>query len=213
MSSSPRVPPPDSANFDIDARERQVLGKPQRIEPLKAEDFDDEARALVINVRESLGIREHSVMPEAFATMLKHPGLYRCQMEMGTAIFQGKIPPRERELAVLRCGWLCRAPFEWGEHVDIGKRYGLTTEEVERVTQGSSAPGWSEHEAAILRGVEELIADQALSDATWDVLAKSWDEQQLFEFPMMVGQYVATAFVQNSLRIRLADDNPGLSYR
>ena len=39
------------------------------------------------------------------------------------------------------------------------------------------------------------------------------DEQQLIEFPMMVGQYVATAFVQHTLRIRLAKDNPGLSYR
>jgi len=61
--------------------------------------------------------------------------------------------------------------------------------------------------------VEELIADQAMSDDTWDVLAKSWDEAQLIEYPMMVGQYVATAFLQNSLRIRLAPDNPGLSNR
>ena len=84
---------------------------------------------------------------------------------------------------MLRCAWLCRAPFEWGEHVDIGKRYGLSAEEVERVTQGSSAPGWSEHDAAILRGVEELIGDQALSDATWETLAKSWNEAQMIRIP------------------------------
>ena len=112
---------------------------------------------------------------------------------------------------MLRCAWLCRAPFEWGEHVDIGKRYGLSAEEVERVTQGSSAPGWSEHDAAILRGVEELIGDQALSDATWETLAKSWNEAQMIAFPMMAGQYVATAFVQNLLRIRLAENNRGSS--
>ena len=77
----------------------------------------------------------------------------------------------------------------------------------------SLAAGWSVHDAAILRGVEELIANKALSDETWNTLAQSWDEAQLFEFPMMVGQYVAIAFVQNSLRIRLAEDNPGLSHR
>jgi len=97
MSSSPRVPAPDSADFDIDAREAQVLGKPQRIEPLNQEDFDDDARALVISVRESLGLSEHSVMPEAFATMLKHPALYRCQMEMGVQLLgKGVLSPRER---------------------------------------------------------------------------------------------------------------------
>ena len=132
---------------------------------------------------------------------------------MGTAIFQGQIPSRERELAVLRIAWLSRAPYEWGEHVDIGKRYGLEDQEVERVTQGSAAPGWDEHERAILRGVEELLADQALSDSTYATLAKTWSEPQLIEYLMMVGQYVATAFIQNSLRVRLAEDNPGLSHR
>jgi len=152
-------------------------------------------------------------MPEYVRTVVKHPAIFRCQMDMGTTIFSGKIPPRERELAVLRIAWLCRAPYEWGEHVDLGKRFGLTAEEVERTVQGSSAPGWSAHDQAILRGVEELLADHALSDATWDQLTKVWSEAQMIEFTMMTGQYVATAFVQNSLRARLAPNNPGLSHR
>lgn len=206
-------PETGSISFDIAARERHVIGDGPRIAAVPNDQIDEDSWTLVRAIRASTGAGPIDVMPEYMRTAIKHPGIFRCQMEMGTVLFQGRIIPRERELAVLRCGWLCRAPFEWGEHVGIGKRYGLSDEEVERVTQGSSAPGWSEHEAAILRGVEELIADQVLSNETWDVLAKSWDEQQLIEFPMMVGQYVATAFVQNTLRIRLADTNPGLAHR
>lgn len=205
-------PQTGSISFDIAARQAHVVGDGPRILAVDNDDVDDEAHAVVTRVRASAGAGPAAIMPDYMRTMIKHPEIFRCQMEMGAAIFQGRIPPRERELAVLRCGWLCRAPYEWGEHVDIGKRYGLSNEEVARVQQGSSAPGWSEHDAAILRGVEELIGDQAMSDATWDTLAESWDEAQLIEFPMMVGQYVATAFVQNSLRIRLAPDNPGLSH-
>ena len=202
------------AGFDIDAREAEILGKPQRIGPLDPKDFDAEARALVVNVRESLGLSDHSKMPEVFATMLKHPGLFRCQMEMGIQLLgKGALDARERELAILRCGWLCRAPYEWGEHVDIGKRYGVTPEEIERVRQGSSAPGWTEHEAAVLRAVEELLRDQMIADRTWDVLARKWTERQLIEFPTLIGQYVATAYLQNSLRVRLAKDNTGLRHR
>jgi 4-carboxymuconolactone decarboxylase len=214
MSSSPRVPAPDSADFDIDAREAQVLGKPQRIEPLNQEDFDDDARALVISVRESLGLSEHSVMPEAFATMLKHPALYRCQMEMGVQLLgKGVLSPRERELAVLRVGWLCRAPYEWCQHVDIAKRYGVTAEEVERATRGSSAPGWTEHEAAIVRAVEELLGDQSISNDTWNVLARTWTERQLLEFLAVVGYYVSVAYSQNALRMRLMPGKKGLRER
>jgi hypothetical protein len=83
----------------------------------------------------------------------------------------------------------------------------------ERVIEGSTAPGWSDHDATILRGVEELLSQQAICDQTWAALAKSWDEPQLIEFSMLVGQHVATAMLQNALRIRLTDANPGLSQR
>ena len=204
------------AGFDdeaLAAREAKIVGKPQRIAEIDPADLSDDAREVIIRVRSAAGAVEHSTVPGYFLTMVKHPDLLRCHLEMGTTLFKGRLPARDRELAVLRVGWLCRAPYEWGEHVDIGKRCGITEEEIERVIIGSNAPGWSEHEAAILRAVEQLLSEQFIADDIWATLAKAWDEQQLIEFPMMVGQYVATAYVQNSLRIRLAANNPGLTHR
>jgi len=200
--------------FDIDARQAEVVGERPRIEPLDPNEFDPEARALAVAIRESLGITDHSNMPELFATMLKHPDLYQCQLKMGIQLYNGALPARDRELAVLRVGWLCRAPYEWGQHVDIAKRVGVTDEEIERVTRSSAAPGWSAHDAAILRGVEELLGDQMISDATWNQLAKAWTECQLIEFPTLVGQYVAIAYSQNALRVRLPGElKEGLRHR
>lgn len=197
----------------IAAREAEILGKPQRITPLALEEVSQDVWDIVNDVRKTIGLGPAVDLPGYSLTMAKHPPIFRRQFEMGMAIFAGKLPARERELAVLRIGWLLRAPYEWGEHVDIGQRYGVSKEEIQRVIEGSAAPGWTEHEAAILRAVEEILADQTVSDATWAVLARTWDEQQLLEFPMMVGQYVCTAIVQNTLRIRLENGKPGLSYR
>lgn len=198
---------------DIAARERHVIGDGPRIEPL-AQDVLDEASITLINeIRAAAGAGPAKIAPEYMRTMIRHPRLFRSQMEMGTVLYQGFLPPRERELAILRIGWLCGAPYEWGQHVAIAYRLGISADEIERARQGSVAPGWTAHEKAILTGVEELLADKVLSDATWETLALSWDEPQLIEFPMMVGQYVATAFVQNTLRIRLEDENTGLDRR
>ncbi|MDE2405151.1 MAG: carboxymuconolactone decarboxylase family protein [Sphingomonadales bacterium] len=197
----------------IAAREAEINGKPQRIAELQLEEIDGEAREIIRTIRSSTGKESDSVIPGYMRTTLRHPALFRAQMQMGTTIFKGVLPPRERELAVLRIGWLLRAPYEWGEHVDIGKRYGITDAEIEALIVGPGAPAWTDHERAILTAVEELLANQMISDATWATLAARWNEQQLIEFPMMVGQYVATAFVQNSLRITLADHNPGLTHR
>jgi 4-carboxymuconolactone decarboxylase len=203
----------DSAPFDVDAREAHVIGNGPRIAAIPDAEIAPRLRALVNQARARIGLGEAQVLHEYTRLIAKSPPIFQAHMEMGTAVFSGEVPPRERELAVLRIGWLCRAPYEWGEHVDIAKRYGVTPEEVERITQGSPAVGWNEHEAAILRGVEELISDHALSDATYATLARRWSEVQLIEYLMTVGHYVATALVQNSLRAPLAHDNPGLRHR
>jgi alkylhydroperoxidase family enzyme len=200
-------------SFDVAARQAQVVGQGPRVAPLANEEIGQAAFDLVNKVRAGAGAGPTTDMPEYMRIVLKHPALFEPNMVLGDVLYNGVIPARERELAVLRCGWLCRAPFEWGEHVRIGQRFGLTPAEIERVLEGSSAAGWSEHDAAILRGTEEMIADHAVSDATWDVLARTWTEEQLIEFPFMIGNYVAIALVQNTLRVPLADYNPGLSSR
>lgn len=206
----------DQSGYDADAiaaHEAEILGKPQRVGPVQLADVGQDAWNTVNVIRKAIGQGPATDLPGYSLTMIKHPEIFRLQLEMGTAIFTGRLSARERELAVLRIGWLLRAPYEWGEHVKIGQRYGVTKEEIERITVGSAAPGWSEHEAAILSAVEQMLSNLTVSDATWAVLAKSWDEQQLLEFPMMVGQYVATGLVQNALRMRLGPANPGLTLR
>jgi alkylhydroperoxidase family enzyme len=192
----------------------ETVGQPPRIEPLPADNLPPEAEAAAIEIRAAFGMPENGFMPESFRMMLVHPELFRGQMAIGIALAAGAISPRERELAVLRNAWICRAPYEWGEHVGMARnRCGITAEEVERCTQGSEAEGWSEHERAIMKGVEELHADHMISDATWATLAKTWNDKQLMEFPVLVGIYTTTAMQQNSVRFRLDGNNAGLHQR
>lgn len=199
--------------FDYDAREKQVASGDQRIAPLAPEQFSKEAQDIADSLRAFFGAKEEGI-PKTFATMFKHPGLYRGQMQLGLELNQhGKLPPREREMVILRVAWLVRSPFEWGEHVAYGKKLGLSSADIERITQGSSAPGWNEHDRAVLRGVEELLGDYAVSDATWATLAKTWDEPQLMELPGLVGSYTLTAMLYNSLRFGLLKGNDGFRQR
>ncbi len=199
----------------IDAREKELFGKPLRIAPLGDDELDPDASKVVADVRAVMRLPQGADIPDFFRIALKHPSLFRAQMDIGIYIVSpdAAIARREAELAILRLAWLVRAPFEWGEHVNIGKKFGVTEEEVERITIGSTASGWPDHERAIMKGVEELLDDTYLSDATWDALATTWNEAQMLEFPVLVGLYLMTAMQQNSVRLRLHDDNPGLKRR
>ena len=120
---------------------------------------------------------------------------------------------RSRELLILRTGWLCQAPFEWGEHVKKAKAAGVTAEEIEQITVGSSSDIWGDTDRALLRAAEELHDDAMISDATWEVLSRRLSEEELIEVPMVVGQFTTVSYFQNALRLPLGKDNEGLAAR
>lgn len=199
---------------EIDERMEQVVGEGLRVAPVEEDQLSDEVREFAVQLRAAFGIPENGATPLSLRVMLLHPELFKAQMAMGLALAAGTIPPRERELAILRNAWICGAPYEWGEHVAIARnRCGVTGEEIERCIEGSAAQGWTEHERAILKGVEEFHADHALSDETWNVLAKSWDTRQLMEFPVLIGSYIGIALQQNTIRMPLDPGNTGLDLR
>jgi alkylhydroperoxidase family enzyme len=224
---------------DPQARQAQVLGHGPRIAPLDVTEMTDDLATLLtpmIAINAVVGSREAETLtdivapataddgtdlttmlarlPEIMRTMLRHPALFARQTDIGIQLLaHGTLPERDRELAILRIGWLCGAPYEWGEHVLIAKKVGITSAEIAATTIGSAAPDWNDHERAIVRAVEELHADAMISDATWAALAQRFDERQLIELPVVIGQYQTVAYYQNALRIPLHHDNPGLSAR
>jgi alkylhydroperoxidase family enzyme len=208
-----------TAAADPQARQALITGKPPRIGPLDPSEFTDEMRA-VIRSMSQLAVdpppagEQRQEITEMLATMIRHPELYGRHIDLAKVLLsRGALPARARELAILRVGWLLQAPYEWGEHVTIAKRVGLGAEEIERVIRGSGAAGWSERDRAILRAVEELLGDAMISDETWTVLAREFDDKQLIELVILVGQYQTVAYYQNALRLRLREGNGGLSAR
>jgi len=202
------------SNFDIHARHAQITGKPPRVTPLLPEEISEEERAIIADVLAAVSRPRPEKVSSHTAIMLRHPMLYRCHVDLGLQLYRGALAPRHRELAILRLAWLCQAPFEWGEHVDVAKRVaGLMAEDVERVKQGAAASGWREDDRAILQAVEELFECAMICDETWSVLARHLDEKQLIELPILVGQYQGVAYLQNSLRFPLLPGNPGLAAR
>ncbi len=196
---------------NIEAREADILGKPLRIPAISEDQISDDMREVV---KPPKGYGTPGETPEVFRVMLHNPEMLQLYHPMGGYfIVEGKLPPRDRELAILRNAWLCQAPYEWGEHVGIGKKCGISSEEMERITEGPEAAGWSEHDRAVLRAVDELLGNAMISDATWATLAATLDHAQMLELPVLVGTYQATAYLQNSMRLPLRPSNPGLSAR
>jgi len=109
------------------------------------------------------------------------------------------LTARDREIAILRLSWLRHAEYEFVQHLILGKRAGLSDEELERLQQGPDAAGWSADDADLLRAVDELHALARIAPATWTRLAQRYDQSQLLDLMFLVGCYETLALVINSV--------------
>jgi alkylhydroperoxidase family enzyme len=142
------------------------------------------------------------------ATIAQHPDLAKAWLPLARHILGANtLPARDREILILRIGWLCQAEYEWGHHAALGRRSGLTDDQIARIAKGPDAPGWSAHDRALLTAVDELHRDARIADATWSALAGTYNTQQLIDVVFTVGQY---NLVSMALRSFGVEREPGV---
>lgn len=119
---------------------------------------------------------------------------------------RNSLPPRLREMAILRTGYRCGAGYEWSRHVPIGKAAGLTDDDIAAIKQNSAGPRWSAGDRAILDAADELVRDQFISEGVWTALVDELGEKSVLDVIFTVGQYTMVSMFLNSVGVQLDDD-------
>ena len=144
-----------------------------------------------------------------FKVLAKHPKMAEGFGRLGGFLLSGKgFPAREREIGILRVGWRSGSVYEFGQHTVIGKREGLTDDEILRLTS-HAVEGWSDDDAAIIQAADELTQMNVVSDATWARLAARWSEEQLIELVICLGFYRLVSGFLNTMQVELDPGVPG----
>jgi alkylhydroperoxidase family enzyme len=139
-----------------------------------------------------------------FRTMIGAPKALTAFLSWGNYILSRRnaLPAREREIVILRTGFLCKSGYEWTQHVRIGLGVGLTEDECARIKKGAEA-GWSAADAALIRASDDLHNDQFITDATWKALKAHFDDKQCMDVVFTAGQYTQVSMLLNSFGVQL----------
>lgn len=172
------------------------LTKP-RIAPVQDAELDADQKEILA----PMGDRVLNI----FRTMVRTPKAARGFLAWGNYVLSRRndLPAREREIVILRIGYLCKSGYEWTQHHGIGLREGLTAEEIERIKGGADAGGWSPADQALLRASDELHHDQFITDATWAALSEHFSEKQRMDVVFTAGQYTQVSMILNSFGVQL----------
>jgi len=174
-----------------------------RLEPQEADAWDEKVQEIMRPFVESDA--DYNI----FKTLTHHPDLMRRWLVFANHIlFKSTLPLRERELVILRTGYLCNAGYEWGQHVLVARKAGMSDEEILSAKSGPDTPGISDRDRLLMQATDELHSDCHISDATWSALEGHLDKQQLMDLVFTVGQYNLVSMVLNTLGVQLDEGLP-----
>jgi 4-carboxymuconolactone decarboxylase len=174
-----------------------------RLPPLPADQWDDAVRAsLAVMLPEER--RNPDDASNILSTFVRHPDLTKAFLRFNVhLLYSSTVPPRLRELAILRVAHRTDSTYEWAKHVELGRREGLTDDDIEGVTRGAAPDTF---DRTILTGVDELLDKFELSDATWSALSERFDERQRMDFVFTVGCYVTVSMALNTFGVELEQE-------
>jgi hypothetical protein len=116
--------------------------------------------------------------------------------------------PRLREIVILRMGWDCQSIYEFGQHQLFGRSVGLTDAEIYYLTRPISQGGWGPKEAALIQMVDDLHADDCVSDATWADLTAQFETPMVMEYIGAALAYRMVSSVLNTCGVQLDEGVP-----
>ncbi|MHA2180902.1 MAG: carboxymuconolactone decarboxylase family protein, partial [Promethearchaeota archaeon] len=167
------------------------------IESIDLEDFEDPIKSF---------IKQEGSIFNLKAIMTKYKKLRLKWLIMASQItYDSSLPPRDKEIIILRVAWLTKAKYEWDHHLIVGKQAGLSDEEINRIKKGLDTKGWGKNDAALIQTVDELYTNTFISNPTWKALSERYNSYQLMDLVFTVGGYNMLAMFLNSFGAQTED--------
>jgi alkylhydroperoxidase family enzyme len=165
-----------------------------RIPPLAPEEFTAEQAELV-------GAWSHLVFSRVLA---RRPDMYRIFVPfIEKVIADTRLPPRDRQIVVLRTLALAGETYELHHHRVISGNAGMSEVEIEAAVTGTGLTGF---DRTLADAAEQLLRSQAIDDATWAALGERYGEEQLMEVVFLGGCYATMAMLTKSFAMPLEGD-------
>lgn len=164
-----------------------------RLRPLPADQWDEATQQALSATREA-------DTNNALSTLAHHPALAKAFLRFNVHLLTSStLPPRIRELAILRVAHRRQSAYEWSHHVRMAKEEGVTEDQIAAVQRGE---GLDAFDQAVITGVDELDEKSELSDHTWATLGERLNDQQRMDFVFTVGCYALLAMAFNTFGVQ-----------
>ncbi|HEY7270752.1 MAG TPA: carboxymuconolactone decarboxylase family protein [Dehalococcoidia bacterium] len=168
-----------------------------RLPYLNQEDLSEENKRLLQRPANLFRLLVHS--PEAFRNFSRLGGWIRSG---------STLDARLREMAILQVGYLTDAEYEWTHHIEIGRGFGVTDDDVRAIVTETEGGGsaLAQLDRLVLRAAREMTEGLKVSDEAFEGLRAHLSNEHIVDLFMTVAYYNLVVRVLHSLEVDLEDE-------
>ena len=137
-----------------------------------------------------------------YKVLAHSPDVLRSFLRLGgLLIARTGLPPKLRELAILRVAKLTGSEYEWTQHYPIALEVGVSHEQTETISHWSDSTNFSNEERAVLQYTDEVANNVLVKDETFRVLRQHLNEQSIVELTMSISYWGMVARLLVALQV------------
>ncbi len=128
----------------------------------------------------------------------------------GALLYDSRMPPTLRELAILRVSHLCGSSYEIHHHRKIAAAVGLDPARIDGTAVDADVAtqaGYSEKEILVLEFVEQVVRQTRADPDLRDRIVEALGLEQTMELLVLIGTYRMLAQVLENTGVEIEDGN------
>jgi 4-carboxymuconolactone decarboxylase len=117
----------------------------------------------------------------------------------------GLLPPRMREMVILRTAHLRNSEYELVSHLRVARLIEMDDADIEALAPGADAQRLTHEERTVLQFVDEVVQDGGAAKDTFDAVAKFFTTAELIELTAVIGVYTMVSQICATFEIKPED--------
>lgn len=114
-----------------------------------------------------------------------------------------ELPPKLREIVILRVAKLTGSEYERAQHVPVALEVGVSQKQLDSISDWKNSAEFNDEERAILQYTDEVAQKVNVTDQTFNVLKNLFSEQTIVELTMTVGYFEMIARLLVPLQVEV----------
>jgi len=138
------------------------------------------------------------------------PKVFLNLIRLGNSVIRRtELPPRLREMVILRVATLTGSEYEWAQHAPLALQVGVTQKQIDAIPDWRNSPEFNNKERAILQYTDEVAKEVNATDQTFNMLKGFFNEQIIVELTITIGYYGMLARLLVPLQVEMDESSAG----